>query len=393
MGQGRPSWSRRPQRSRLNDEGAGCGSNLLGTHSSRMETARNAAVHWPRFAAACRRGLGATAVLLAACAGNAPAPAPIRPPAAAATAPEPRPVVHQPPQAVPALPQLGPEILLPAPGARDDEVARVGDVVLRKSDVYSRLASVDPKVALVAVDLLVFDALVAQHARQHGITVRAEQVDARVLAQERLVQERVTAELGGEMDFAGYVWRTFGMRVEDWRRANRLREAQSLYHGYVVRFLALREDRVRARFLVHKDRKLVQEVVEDVRTGAAFEALAQRHSEDASRQDGGLLPPFGRGFQHPAAAAAFTLQPGQVCEPFEAAYRGGQRWFAVYCLERLPGREATFAELRDELDRDLERQPLSPLEMTAYTLRWRGELEARPPEPVPDPATTTSRDR
>jgi len=177
--------------------------------------------------------------------------------------------------------------------------------------------------------------------------------------------------------FEDYVWRLFGMREADWRQTLRLRTAQRLYQGYVLRYLALREDRVQVRFLVHKDRAVAQEVVDKVRVGADFATLALRWSEDASRREGGLLPPFGQGFQHPAARHAFELEAGQVCAPFEATWGGEQRWFVVYCLEHRPGRDVTFEEVRAEIDADLQRQPVTPLETTAYTMRWRNEEEQR----------------
>jgi parvulin-like peptidyl-prolyl isomerase len=139
----------------------------------------------------------------------------------------------------------------------------------------------------------------------------------------------------------------------------------------VIRYLALREDRAQVRFLVHKDKKVAQEVVDKVRAGADFATLALRWSEDSTRRDGGLLPAFGRGLQHPVVGVAFTLKKGQVSDPFEAPFGEGQRWFVVYCLEQLPGRALPFAEVSAEIDKDLVENPLSQLEISAYTLRWR----------------------
>jgi parvulin-like peptidyl-prolyl isomerase len=235
--------------------------------------------------------------------------------------------------------------------------------------------SAHPKLALSAVDLLVFDVLVAHHAQQFGITVEPARIEQLAAAEEAQIREQVKAELGGELDFSGYVWRLFGLRESDWQQTLRLRTAQRLYQGYVIRYLALREDRVQVRFLVHQDQAVVQEVAAKVRAGADFATLALQRSEDPSRRDGGLLPPFGRGFQHPVAAVAFGLAKGEVSTPFQASWGDEQRWFVVYCLDQLPGREVTFAAVRDEIDRDLESRPVSPLETTAYTLRWRGELE------------------
>ncbi len=279
------------------------------------------------------------------------------------------------PLTAPPMGSLGPEILLPSSAAADDQVAQVGDLILRKSHAYSRLLTADPKLALSVIDLLVFDVLVARHAEQYGIRVDAAQVEQLASAEEQQVQQQVKTEFGEEMTFAAYVWRIFGMKLGDWQESLRVRTAQRLYQGYVIRYLGLREDRVQVRYLVHKDQKVVQEVVDKVRTGADFATLALRWSDDSYRRDGGLLPAFGRGFPHPVAEPAFLLQKGQVSAPFQATIGGESRWFAVFCVERLDGRDLPFAQVRPELERDLEARPLMPIETSAYTLRWRGQLE------------------
>ncbi|MCR9246759.1 MAG: peptidylprolyl isomerase [bacterium] len=278
------------------------------------------------------------------------------------------------PQEPAPLAGLGPEILLPAASGADEDVARVGDLTLRQSQAFARLMVADPKLARLAVDLLVFDVLVGRHAQQHGIRVEPATVEELALAEERRMQQQVERELASEMDFPAYVFAMFGMRLEAWRRTLRLRTAQRLYQGYVIRYLALREDRVLVRFLMHRDRKVAEEVCEKVRDGADFATLALRWSEDG-RRDGGLLPAFGRGFPHPVAEPAFALQKGAVSEPFEREIGGESRWFVVYCLNRFAGRDEPFSKVRDELDRDLRERPLTQLEMSAYTLRWRGESE------------------
>jgi hypothetical protein len=321
--------------------------------------------------------LAAGGLALAACGGAPPRPSPVV--RAPEPAPLPRPEVA-PPVPPAANPGLGPEILLPDPKASDAEVARVGDVVLRQSHAYARLLASNPKVALSAVDLLVFDVLVARHAEQFAIRVAPERVEEVAAAEERQLREQVTKQLASEMDFAGYVWRQFGMREADWQRTQRLVVAQRLYRGYVIRYLALREDRVQARFSVHKDEKLAREVADKARAGADFATLALRHSEDPSRRDGGLLPPFGRGFQPPIAEAAFGLEPGGVSAPFRARWGDEERWFVVYCLDRVAGRSVPFAEVAAEVDADLQKRPVGELEASAYTLRWRGDLERSEPD-------------
>jgi len=318
----------------------------------------------------------------AACAGPAAAPPRALPQQAAAERTAARPIaaeaeVVQDPAPVPAVTTYGPELLLPQSSNDDAEVARVGDVVLKKSHAFTRLQTAHPKLALDAIDLLVFDVLVAKHAQEFGIRVDAARVEALAAAEEKQVRQQVASELGTEIDLETYVWRLMGMPLRDWQATLRVRTAQRLYQGYVIRYLALREDRVQVRFLVHKDKKIAEEVVEKVRAGADFATLALRWSEDSSRRDGGLLPAFGPGFKHPVAEVAFLLKEGEVSAPFEAKYGDGQRWFAVYCLDRVPGRALSFAEVRDEIDKDLVDRPLSPLETNAYTIRWRGQHDAK----------------
>lgn len=324
------------------------------------------------------RLLTAAALLaLAACTGAAPAALPPAPPAQPVDAALQRPRVP-PLQPWPQDGEFGPEVLLPPKDAADDEVARVGELVLRKSDAFTRLLAADPKVALSTVDLLVFDVLVANHARQYGIRVDKQRVRELAQRDEQQLAQQVQQELGGSLSLADYVWRIFGMRLPDWRSNNELRTAQRLYQGYVIRYLALRSDRTQVRYIVHRDRQLLQELAQKVREGADFATLALRHSEDALRRDGGLLPPFGDGFPHPVAKVALQLHKGELSEVFAAAGGDEPRYYLVYCIDRLQGRDVAFAAVREEIDQDLQRRPITPIETNAYTLRWRSALEAAP---------------
>lgn len=317
---------------------------------------------------------------LSACAG----PTAARPPQPVAQLPSSQPPpVSLVPSPAPAIPGFGPELLLPDPAAADAEVARVGDLVLRQSHAFARLTSAHPNLALTAVDLLVFDVLVARHAEEHGVVVDPARVEAIAADEEQAIRTQVADELGAATDFAEYVWRIFGMRLVDWQRTLRVRTAQRLYQGYVIRYLALREDRAVVRFLATRELATAQDVVAKVRDGADFGTLALRWSDDPSRRDGGLLPPFGRGFRHPVAQVAFELQKGQVAEPFRATLGDEERWFVVYCLDRLAGRDVPFAAVQGEIDRDLAQNPLTQVETAAYTLRWRAAQEQRERESAP----------
>ena len=313
-----------------------------------------------------------------ACAG--PKRQPVAPRAKPVPAPAP---VVQAPQTARAVSDYGPSILLPDANATDAEVARIGDTSLRQSQAFARLLSADPKLALTAVDLLVFDVLIARHAEEFDIRVSNERVRALADAEETKLREQVQQELGAKVTFDDYVWRIFGMRLDDWRKATELRTAQRLYQGYVIRYLALREDRVVVRYIANKDEKVLHDAADKVCQGADFGTLALRVSEDPLRRDGGLLPAFGRGFPHPVAKVAIGMQPGALSDVFSEMVGEEQRWFLVYCLDRLAGRDAAFSDVQQEIDEELEKRPLTPIETNAYTLRWRGALEAKSTDDKP----------
>ncbi len=309
---------------------------------------------------------------------------PKRQPAAPRAKPVPAPApVVQAPQTARAVSDYGPSILLPDASATDAEVARIGDTVLRQSQAFARLLSADPKLALSAVDLLVFDVLIARHAEEFDIRVPNERVRALADAEETKLREQVQQELGAKVTFDDYVWRIFGMRLDDWRKSTELRTAQRLYQGYVIRYLALREDRVVVRYIANKDEKVLRDAADKVRQGADFGTLALRVSEDPLRRDGGLLPAFGRGFPHPVAKVAIGMQPGALSDVFAEMVGEEQRWYLVYCLDRLAGRDAAFLDVQQEIDEELEKRPLTPIETNAYTLRWRGALEAKSTDDKP----------
>ena len=306
-----------------------------------------------------RRALLVAMAAAAACSGPKPRPVVVR-----SRPVSPPPVVVQAPQEPRQLSDYGPEVLLPDANQGDAEVARIGDTVLRQSHAFARLLSAEPKLALSAVD---------------------ERVRQLADEEEKRLREQVQQELAGQVTFEDYVWRIFGMRLDDWRKTAELRTAQRLYQGYVVRYLVLREDRVIVRYIVNKDEQVLKEAAEKVRAGADFATLALRLSEDAMRRDGGLLPAFGVSFPHPVTDVALALKKGELSQVFERTIGGDRRYYLVYCLERLPGRDVRFAEAQPEIDHELEKRPLTPIETNAYTLRWRGAVEAKTDDKLPSP--------
>ncbi len=323
----------------------------------------------------------AAALVLAACAaspGVAPRPSRATPP----------PVVEAPSAVVEAaLVQrgggTGPEILLPAGDSDDDVVVRSGGLVVHKRHVFDRLLEEEPGGVRVLLERMQLDAIVARAAREWGIEVQPDEIEALVSASERTLRDEVQSEFGGRVTFAGYLDRRWGMNEQEYHRWLTVSRVREFYRGYALRYAALREDRVEVRYIVHSDLDLLTELAARVRQGADFATLAIRHTEGANRLDGGKLPAFGRGFEHPVADVAFLLEPGQVSDVFEREIDGSKRYYLVYCLARIPGRDVPFAQVKEELRADILARDLSPAEFAAASTQLRQAMRALQPSGAP----------
>lgn len=274
---------------------------------------------------------------------------------------------------------VDPGVLLPRAEGRDDELARVGNVVFHKRDLADRLLETRPTYGYQLLNDLKMDALIHQQAVRHGIVVEAGPIEALLATEEKRLRAQVERELAGKLGYDEYLQHEFGMTLEEFRRWMRTELVRTRYRHYVARYLALREDRVTVRVLTNGDRALVEDLARRVAAGADFGTLALRHSDDdGTRKDGGLMT-LSRHSAHPVVAAAFGLQPGQVSPVLQLAGDGPPRYALVYCTERRPGRDLGFAAARAELDAELEKEPLAPSEVQALYVRLSTQSESLPP--------------
>ena len=283
------------------------------------------------------------------------------------------------------LEKLGPEILLPTKNPGDTKMWELGEVVIRKSNVYDRMLEARPRVTKSFLDSLILDALIAREAKQHSITVDPKKVDA--VVQNHVVDlRRQVAKDWKQLTFDQYCQLHYGMSgarsYQDWRR---LTYARQLYRGYVIRYLAMLQDRVQVRVFAHTDRKVVEEVRERARKGADFKTLVLlKRSEDVlSNRNGGLLQPFARDYPRPFTAHAFQLKPGDLSEVVVAETGSAKMHYLLYCLKRMPGRNVRFEEVRKELDEELSKNPVEPEERKSLHIRLRTRSKSLR-KPAPD---------
>jgi peptidyl-prolyl cis-trans isomerase C len=102
-------------------------------------------------------------------------------------------------------------------------------------------------------------------------------------------------------------------------------------------------------------RKKAQSILDRVRNGEDFAALAQQHSDDeASKVDGGDLGFFGRGSMVPPfEQAAFSLKPGEVSDLVETEYG-----FHIIKVEEQREPSLDDPELQDQVAMKLDRSKL-----------------------------------
>ncbi len=78
---------------------------------------------------------------------------------------------------------------------------------------------------------------------------------------------------------------------------------------------------VRASHILVSTEQEANNLLNQIRSGASFESLAQKHSQCPSGKNGGDLGFFSRGKMVPAfETAAFNMEPGQVSTPVKTQF-------------------------------------------------------------------------
>lgn len=101
-------------------------------------------------------------------------------------------------------------------------------------------------------------------------------------------------------------------------------------------------------------KKLADEIAAKAKAGADFAALAKQYSEDESNKDkGGDLDFFGRGqMVKEFDDVAFSLQPGQVSDPFKTSFG----YHVVKLAEKRPASKRSLEEVRAQIEDQIKWQ-------------------------------------
>jgi peptidyl-prolyl cis-trans isomerase C len=119
------------------------------------------------------------------------------------------------------------------------------------------------------------------------------------------------------------------------------------------------EDEVNARHILVEKKELALELVEKLKKGGDFAALAKENSKDpGSKEQGGDLGFFGKGQMVPAfEEAAFKLAKDQVSEPVETQFG----WHVIKLIEKRARPVPTFDAVKDRIVGTLTQQKAQQL--------------------------------
>ncbi|MFO7173530.1 MAG: peptidylprolyl isomerase [Bacillota bacterium] len=245
-------------------------------------------------------------------------------------------------------------------------VATVNGEVITKQELYDALVAQGGPQTL---ERLIQDRLVRQEARKAGVTVTAGEVQAEI--------DKIKEQMGGEAQFQ-FVLGQYGMTLEDLKQ----RVETNLYIKKILEpqiRQELTEEKLRQYFEEHKEdyefrarhilvetEEEANQIVEQLKAGADFAALAKEKSKDtASAVKGGDLGFFGRGEMVPEFEEAVLTAPvGGDPQVVKSAYG----YHVVQVLMRSP----TFEQVRDEV----ESQALED-ELSARSVTWMEELKEK----------------
>lgn len=253
-----------------------------------------------------------------------------------------------------------------AVGSKDSVVVRVAGTEFTFADAFDEFLFNYRGETHEILRKLAGDRIVEIYANEYGVTVDPAEVEEMRTAALRNLAERVVTEFGRDSTLAWFCDQQLRTSLADYEAQLTRSLRRSVLASYVIRFDAVKCDRVVVRHIVVHDRDAAVAVLGKVRAGADFAATARQESVAPTRVEGGRIPPFDREFDHPITAQAFELPIGGIAGPIEDT-RGKEPLFHVIkVVERLPGSQATFAEVRDRLRDELRERPIERFEFEAF---------------------------
>ncbi len=147
-------------------------------------------------------------------------------------------------------------------------------------------------------------------------------------------------------------------------------DAKAMYDKQVATLKPQEEVRARHILVALKDKDKARDIVEKIKHGTDFEALAKEHSIDPGSKDrGGDLGYFAQGQMVPQfETAAFALKKGEVSEPVESQFG----WHIIKLEDRRPRPAPPFDALKERM---VNQMILEKAQAAVTDLRGKAKIE------------------
>ncbi|NLN07394.1 MAG: foldase [Firmicutes bacterium] len=245
--------------------------------------------------------------------------------------------------------------------AHEEVVATVNGEKITKEELYRELV---PNRGEYVLEQLISERVIMQAAKKEGIKVTEEEVTAEL--------EKMIAELyGGSRDYFETVLSQYGLTEQTLKnniRVNLLlkkivRSKITVTEEEVQKHFADNQEKfnipheVHARHILVKTEEEAAEILQKLKGGEDFAALAKEYSTDpGSKEKGGDLGKFGKGqMVKEFEEAAFGAPVGLI----DQAVKTSHGYHIIEVLEIQEAREVTFSEVEDKVREDLENEKIA----------------------------------
>jgi len=262
---------------------------------------------------------------------------------------------------------LEPRGVLPA--GEDPVVAEIDGSPVRAGEVARFLFRYDPARALDVLNQILDARILEADAASRAITLPPGEIEARTEEQVRRQEQEIRVQYGPATTLEDYLQDRFGFSVAAYRADLAVLVRLQALRDRLVRYEALREDRIRIRVLVLKDEASARDAARRLREGADFTTLAKQVSLAPATD----LPSYRRDEVEPPELAEelFSMQPGSVSRPVRVAREGRELFQVFKVVERNAPRDLPWAAVAEEVERDLKVRPVVPAEYLQWARRAR----------------------
>jgi hypothetical protein len=248
------------------------------------------------------------------------------------------------------------------------ELGRVGDEPLTSRDFLRKLWIADNRLARRVVEQLVFSRLTQLEATRLGIRLVESAVDAEVLrAMGEL--ERKLIDRQSKLTLREHIDQVIGIEPELYLADLRDEAILQMLAERCVRAWAVENDRCDVRVTELRSPEALAAAQADLNAGKTFAEVAKAHGNGDDAVTATTLLRITRAESQDLSRAVFATAVGTVGGPLEQ----GGRWLLFVPEARHEGREGTWVELREEVERSLATQPVGELEF----VQWRAAMVRR----------------